>query len=374
MQMHDGVGLRANINTGVFVPAQEVVAELLASPMPREARAFLAAASVETLLPSMNDGPLAWPFSWSPFRCLFGFVEWTGSLASFPAWPGDSTHNTHAAGVWQDQPSTYADMAAFTGNTGFTPQDQIGNNWALAVHDYGKRTNGGDLLAALKAEQVDRVSPALITTWPEGCDANFPARYAHALALFPADGPPPPPVADLSIPLGLEFTCPIAGSVMGHGIPVPADALQSSDVSICRVSIADPKVTLAGLGLGTVHVKGADKDLLVAVVAAQPDHLEVDLSHGTFAMIAAATKGISARLPMLAMAGALLLSATMPAGHPTDMDQPAAAAIPEIRPVAEPTDFHFPALPLAVVGLESLCRPLDLRWLLIPSPCNPVLP
>ena len=40
----------------------------------------------------------------------------------------------------------------------------------------GKQTNGGDLLAALKAGKLDTVSPALIATWPGGANAGFPAR------------------------------------------------------------------------------------------------------------------------------------------------------------------------------------------------------
>ena len=83
--------------------------------------------------------------SQSSNRCEFGFQEWTGSLATFPDWGGNAAHNTHAIGVWQDEPATYARIVALTGNPGFEPPDQVVNNWALAVDVYG------DLLAALHA-------------------------------------------------------------------------------------------------------------------------------------------------------------------------------------------------------------------------------
>ena len=78
-----------------FQPAQEIVDELRAeTALPREAKAALVAWSAEL-------GP-TWGFTWSPFRCLFGLKEWTGSLGAFPPWPGDVIDGvrTHAAGAW----------------------------------------------------------------------------------------------------------------------------------------------------------------------------------------------------------------------------------------------------------------------------------
>jgi len=171
-----------SINTSLFVPNPEVVHELTMSPLPAEARAFELAASVETLLPGPHG--LEWPYPWSQFLCLFGFIPWRGGLATFPAWGGNPRLKTHAAGFLQDEPWTYRTAALTTGLSSFYPQDQIANNWVVARQAF-RAARGGDLLATLRAGGADQVHPAMVSTWPEGCDANFPQRYSQALALFP---------------------------------------------------------------------------------------------------------------------------------------------------------------------------------------------
>jgi hypothetical protein len=260
-----------NIDTSKYVPAQEVVSELRRSALPPEGKTFLTAVSVETLQPGPNDGPLEWPNSWSVFRCLFGFKEWTGPLAAFPDWGGDPAHGTHAYGPWQDEPGTYAGAVAMTGRPSVEPQDLIGNNWVIAVT--AAAANGIDLLATLRAGQLDLVSPALSSTWPEGCDGNFPARYNTALPLFTNPAPPPPPPTSnppITLRIGQEETFPVAGVDQdGQPYSLPADALVSDDTSVCTVTITNGMATVVAVGIGQTQVHGASFLVSVTVPAAQ---------------------------------------------------------------------------------------------------------
>lgn len=346
-----------------FIPAAEVLTELLASPLPREGRALMTALSTETLI----GNPPAWPFTWSPFRCEFGFHEWTGSLAAFPDWGGNAEFKTHAVGVWQDEPATYAGIAARTGNAGFEPQDQIVNNWALAVRDYGTRTGGNllDDLVAGDAAHLDAVQKGLVGTWPGGANSGFPARYTAALALFPIDAPaPPPPAEGLQIPLGQQCTVPILSATDATGAPVtaiPADLLVPDDPSICSAAIFGSSLMIKTLAIGSTTLRGADqaKVITVARAVAPPAvaHLVLDWEHPVFSPMAA-VKAMAARLPMLAMAGALLMLGATSAGPPE----------PEKLLVAAAPMFIFPPAKEAA-KMNMLCPARDLRWLLSPSPC-----
>jgi hypothetical protein len=139
------------------------------------------------------------------FATLYGGGLWSGPLDHFPTaaeWPGGTGPTgdpTSALGFLQFERATYAECAAATGLAGIDPQSQIANGWWLAQHDYAKRTGGGDLLAALQGKRLNEVANALITTWPGGADAGFPARYTAFLATLPAPTPtplpPPPPPA-----------------------------------------------------------------------------------------------------------------------------------------------------------------------------------
>jgi muramidase (phage lysozyme) len=318
-----------------FQPAQAIVDELKASPLPRAAKAAMVALTSEL--------GSAWPYSWSPFRCLFGLQEWTGSLSAFPPWPGATVNGktTHAAGAWQDQPATYAEIAALTGNAGFEPQDQIANNWVLAVRDFGARSSGADLLAALKAGQLAQVSAGLQATWPAGADAEFGDRYTAALALFdaapapPAPPPPPPPTEPpppppppappppatppppppaITLRVGMQESFPIAGTDQDGQPYTPPDALISDDPQICTVTVApapsQPETgiaTIAALGVGRTLVHGADLGISVIVEEPRLVHLAADL-----------TKAVVSRIPTAVAAMMMLSLYATPAGpvHP----------------------------------------------------------
>lgn len=324
-----------------FTPAPEIVAELQATSLPREAKAALAALTSEL-------GPV-WRYSWSPFRCLFGFKQWTGSLAAFPDWPGATVDGapTHAAGPWQAEPATYREIALLTGNAGFFPPDQIGNMWVLGVRDFGRRSPpgagphgakaGGDLLTALKAGQFAEVSTALIATWPAGADQGFGERYTAALALFADTTTPPPttpppvtaPSGPITLRLGTQVSFPIAGTDQdGQPITPAPDALVSDDPQICTARIATPAdvglqptgltggavATIATVGLGQTLVRGADLAITITVEAARLAHLTANLK-----------KAVVARIPTALMApmGAAMVALGLlltPAIHPENPD------------------------------------------------------
>jgi hypothetical protein len=319
-----------------FQPAQPIVDALKASPLPREAKAAMVAFSSEL----GSD----WRYSWSPFRCLFGFQEWTGSLGAFPPWPGATVGGltTHAAGAWQDEPATYAEITALTGNPGFEPQDQIANNWVLAVRDFGARSSGADLLAALKAGQYVAVSAALRTTWPAGADGEFGDRYTAALPLFEAAPPPsppppappppaPPPGNAITLRVGLQESFPIAGTDQDGQPYTPPDALVCDDPQICTVSVAPAPnpitgiATIAAVGLGRTLVHGADLAIAVTVEAPRLVHLTADLS-----------KAVVSRIPVSLAAMVIMLGLFATPAEPPSSPFPPAIEAPSSVPI-EPT-------------------------------------
>jgi hypothetical protein len=294
-----------------FQPAQEIVDELQAvTALPREAKAALLAWTSEL-------GPV-WGYTWSPFLCLFGFHQWTGSLATFPNWSGAVVggKTTHAAGPWQFQPATYAEIVAMTGRPGFYPADQLANAWVLGVRDFGTRTHGGDLLAALKAGQFDQVSTALQATWLAGADQGFGDRYTAVLPLFANPPPPPPPLPPspppppmtpthtITLRLGMQESFPIAGTDQDGQPFTPPDALQSDDTKVCTVAIAAAAdgaiATIAAVGLGQTLVHGADLAIVANVEAQQLAHLVADWSKAVISKIPAA---MAAMAVMVALAG-----------------------------------------------------------------------
>jgi len=144
----------------------EILDELRKSTLAIEAQACLAAISEAEA---------------EAFRSLYDGTLWTGSMASFPDWPGATGPTgkpTHAAGAFQDQPATYRDIAAKTGDSSFEPASQVANNWFLAKNDFKART-GDDLLTTLKAGALDKVASGLVGTWSGGANAGFAARYNH---------------------------------------------------------------------------------------------------------------------------------------------------------------------------------------------------
>jgi hypothetical protein len=155
----------------------EVAKELAASPLPAEAIACMAALSSGEI--TAAEG----------FRTENGGGTWTGSLDTLPDW---GIAASTAIGAWQDVRATWTDVVAANPGITFNPQDQIRGNWWLAKRDYAVHTGGGDLLAALKAGELDQVSTALLATWPGGAKPpDFQDTYR---ALLGAPHQPPTPV------------------------------------------------------------------------------------------------------------------------------------------------------------------------------------
>jgi hypothetical protein len=341
------------VDTSKFTPAPEVVDELSKSALPRVARAFLAAASVETLLPNSQTGVLEWPFSWTPFRCLFGFKEWQGPLDKFPPWGGDAQHNTTAAGVWQDLVGTDADLTKLTGNPGFAEQDQIGKNWVLAVRDFSLRTGGQSLQATLEAGAVDKISPALVATWPEGCDLGFPSRFGDALTLFPEDAVPSPVAGEIVLRPGLEAMFPVSGVDQdGQVFSPPATALTSDDLNVCTVMIADGLATVVAVGVGATEIHGVGLSIEVTVSAPQLMRLMADLSKLKISRrTAVAAVAMLAAMLMPSWSGDQVVTAPPPA--------PLAAAVSSALPQPKKSQIYGVDFCLVGHGREVLavaCR------------------
>ena len=343
----------------VTVPAPEIVAELGKSGLAREAQAFLAAVAAGELG--------TWTRAWSPFRCLYGFVEWTGSLAAFPVWAGATGPNlkpTHAASPWQDEPETYRRIAALTGRPGFFPQDQIANNWALAVLDFAAHpaAAGTDLLTALQAGQLAAVEAGLVTTWPAGAGAGFAARYTAALALFPANPAPAGQPLALTLRLGTQVTFPLTGTDQ-DGLPfTPPDALVSDNPAIAPVSLSGGSATIAGLALGNTLVHGADLSIAVTVEASSLAHLVADLAHTVVTKLATGIRmaGIAAMTSALLAPAQLAPTTTVQAGR----FQPVPTGSNRLEPVAPAVfagatfcfDRDLRAIPIAQCGTAGSRR------------------
>jgi hypothetical protein len=122
------------------------------------------------------------------FNILFGGGMWAGSMAAFPPWPGVTLSRgsaTHAAGAFQFEPATYADISKVSGRTAFGPQDQIQNAWDLANQAFAAKTSVISLHGALETagNNLLLIPMSLIKIWPGGCDSGFPRRFVNNLPL-----------------------------------------------------------------------------------------------------------------------------------------------------------------------------------------------
>jgi muramidase (phage lysozyme) len=91
----------------------------------------------------------------------------------FPVWSG--TGNSHAAGIFQFQPSTWDTIAAANGLNFANVSDQDQGAWILAQQTYAQQTNGGDLETALQAGNYSQIATALEGQWPSLTAASLSA-------------------------------------------------------------------------------------------------------------------------------------------------------------------------------------------------------
>ncbi len=203
--------------------AIEVALELAKAPLPPEAVAFLAALSSGEI--SVNEG----------FRTENGGATWDGSLDTLPNW---GSTKSSAIGAWQDLKGTWGDVVAANPGITFQPQDQIRGNWWLAQRDYKTRSGGGDLLAALKAGDLDGISTALLATWPGGARSpDFQDTYRALIAV-----PTPPVIVAPSITMGPgdkpRFVALVGFDRNGVHEPLPmGGALTIDDATVCSATI-----------------------------------------------------------------------------------------------------------------------------------------
>lgn len=81
----------------------------------------------------------------------------------FPQWQG--VGNTHAAGTYQFQPGTWAEVASEHGLNFQNPTDQDAGAWYYAQDRYAQAT-GRDLQTALQTGDYGSVQTALKEEWP----------------------------------------------------------------------------------------------------------------------------------------------------------------------------------------------------------------
>lgn len=100
------------------------------------------------------------------------------SYDKFPVWAG--WHNSHAAGRYQFEPSTWRSTAAKYKLTDFSPVNQDTGAWNLAITSYHLHTKRS-LEVDLIANKLTWVVRSLYNIWPSLNDATFAKRYQEAL-------------------------------------------------------------------------------------------------------------------------------------------------------------------------------------------------
>jgi hypothetical protein len=124
---------------------------------------------------------------------------WNGPHDIFPAWKGADLDGNRggdfstAAGFLQFTGTTWRRVIARTGKSHFT-NDHFTNGWWLADNDFRRNSGGMDLLSTLtvgNSKTLPLIHTYLASTWPGGCNADFPKRFAENLAVLQAPAPVP---------------------------------------------------------------------------------------------------------------------------------------------------------------------------------------
>lgn len=111
----------------------------------------------------------------------------------FPIWGGTITAQgpSHAAGAFQFQPGTWAQIASAHGLNFQNAADQNAGAWYLAEDQYSKFTGGGSLEDALSSGNFMTIQQALAGTWtsvtgnaanPQGLAASIAGGVGAVLA------------------------------------------------------------------------------------------------------------------------------------------------------------------------------------------------
>lgn len=109
----------------------------------------------------------------NPYEVGYSGVDLSGAPTDaygFPQWSG--VGDSHAAGAYQFEPSTWDAIAAQYGLNFQNPADQNAGAWYLAQQTYGAKT-GGSLEDALNQGNFSGISTALAGVWPSVGNASF---------------------------------------------------------------------------------------------------------------------------------------------------------------------------------------------------------
>ena len=170
---------------------EQVLTVLSAGALPVEAQAFL----LTTFSGEVGDhGPDRVPVT-DPFTVQCGYTYWSGSLSTFPPWPGISVGGglvSTAFGAFQITHTTWAGWNTLSGAPqDMEPPSQCLLAWLGAESVYHGKT-GRILLADLQTGLLGNVQTNLLKTWPGGM-RKFASAYPGYLALLKTPPPPLPP-------------------------------------------------------------------------------------------------------------------------------------------------------------------------------------
>lgn len=110
------------------------------------------------------------PTTANPALSGYGNVNLAGASTDqygFPQWSGAVVNGspTHAAGIYQFQPSTWDSVASEYGLNFQNPADQSAAAWNLAANTYAANNGGASLESALASGNYASVANTLGSTW-----------------------------------------------------------------------------------------------------------------------------------------------------------------------------------------------------------------
>jgi hypothetical protein len=149
-----------------------------------------------------------------------GGVNLAGSATDqygFPLWNGQG--NSHAAGPFQFQPSTWDTLAAQYGLNFANQADQNAGAWYLAQQTYSANNGGASLEAALQSGNYQAVQQSLASIWPSVLgNASAPQGLAASLTSG----------AGSSVNIGSDAAAPVnSGSSSSNGGTGPIATIEN---------------------------------------------------------------------------------------------------------------------------------------------------
>lgn len=281
------------------------------------------------------------------YTILVGGGHFTG-FDHFPIWSGKmfSTGISHAAGKYQFQPRTWAEVAGELGLKDFTPASQDAGAWYLAQRVYRKVT-GRELEADLLAGETSHVAGALHSTWTSLSAATFPERFAAAVARLgvrpasdagrvasPLPAVPARPAAPIGTPMNTLAATGLGGWLAYYamsylktrGWPIEDPGMQASTYGLCTLVAAillhfmpwlssaagtDPPISKLGVSKMVKGTAAAGLLLLLVGCATPPNPHQVSDDERVEAKIVRACAASGLFRPVI-RTGEALLEAAVP--------------------------------------------------------------